>query len=215
MDNADRKSGDSDKSEEGDRKLADLFARIRAGDRAARDQFVREYWDYLRVITDRSMRMRKRNLDPRVRPSDVFQSAMSEFIEVLQNGKCQLVSRQEVEARLSSLVQDKIRKHTDKHTAECRDFRREDKRTVAELDLPARQHGPAELAERADLLSAALQWLKPPDREIYDLHLKGQTLGQIAAAVGRTLDAVRMRIARAKQKLRAKFGLDGGAESAG
>jgi RNA polymerase sigma factor (sigma-70 family) len=213
MDNADRKAGDSDKTEERDRKLADLFARIRAGDKAAEDQLLREYWDYVRVITDRSMR--NRNLDPRVRPSDVFQSAMSEFVEVLHNGKLQLVSRQEVEERLSSLVQDKIRKHTEKHMAECRDFRREDKRTAAELDLPAREPGPAELAERADLLSAALQWLKPPDRKIYDLHLKGQPLGQIAAAVGRTVDAVRMRIGRCKQKLRAKFGLDGGTEAAG
>jgi RNA polymerase sigma factor (sigma-70 family) len=213
MDNADRKPADSDKTEEPDRELADLFARIRAGDRAAKDQFVRECWDYLRVITDRSMRNRK--LDPRVRPSDVFQSTMSEFVEVLHNGKCQLVSRHEVEERLSSLLHEKIRKHTQRHMADCRNIRREDKRTAVELDLPARQPGPAEIAECADLRDAALQSLPSPDREIFELHLNGRTLGQIAAAVNSTVDAVRMRIARCKQKLRAKFGLDGGAESAG
>ena len=66
-----------------------------------------------------------------------------------------------------------------------------------------REPSPEDAAEVADLIERAIDGLKPPDPEIFRLHLEGFTRPEIAARFGFTeatvrgkLDRIRARLAR-------------------
>ena len=92
------------------------------------------------------------------------------------------------------------------HTA--RD-RMRDAEPVDALELPARERtdAPLERAELADALEAALGRLTPEQREAFVLkHVDGRSYEEMAELLGTGVDALKMRVHRAREALRQMMG---------
>ena len=92
------------------------------------------------------------------------------------------------------------------HTARSR---RRPTQDVAALDLPARERTDEvlERSELADQLEAALQRLTDEQREAFVLkHVDGRSYEEMAELLGTGIDALKMRVYRAREALREMMG---------
>jgi len=92
------------------------------------------------------------------------------------------------------------------HTARTR---RRPTQDVTALDLPARERADEALerSELADRLEAALQRLTDDQREAFVLkHVDGRTYEEMAELLGLGVDALKMRVYRAREALREMMG---------
>ena len=83
--------------------------------------------------------------------------------------------------------------------------RRRPRSEVDPLDLPARDRADADLerAELGDALAAALERLTGEQREAFVMkHVEGRSYEEMAALLGVGVDALKMRVSRARDRLR-------------
>lgn len=184
----------------------ELLLRWHRGDQAAMAQLVQEEGDFVA----RQVRAR---LGPQLRRQhDTGDIVQAMLLQALRSVPRFLVSdRGHLRGLLVRMVENTLRVEAERQQRAKRDVRREQPLafgpadTVLDLDPVAAATDPAHAAQRAELrdwVRLALELLEPEDREIVRLRDYDQLpFGEIAAQLGLTEDAARMRHKRAMPKL--------------
>jgi RNA polymerase sigma-70 factor (ECF subfamily) len=183
--------------------FATLLARGRDGDREALTKLAERYESKIRLVA-------RARLGPALRPyldsMDLVQSVHRTLMTGLREGKFHISSPEKLVALALVMVRRKVAHH-------WRRFRRE-------LRTPAGREGPAQLATLlASLVSpaqdpaSALQFteavqrlcdtLSATEQRVLELQLEGYRPGEIAATLGLNSVALRVRLLRLRQRLRA------------
>lgn len=189
--------------------FGDWMARVRAGDEGAAADLVRQYESVVRVA------VRLRLTDPRLRrhfdSMDVCQSVLASFFVRAAAGQYDLGSPQQLVGLLVKMARNKLLMQARRHQTRGRDVGRVAGGEDAPL-VPDPDPGPVRQASGRELLSALLNRLDGPERELAQRRALGQEWADIARDLGGTPSGHRSRLARAIGRLAPELGLDGGAD---
>ena len=184
--------------------LQDLLDRAAKGDEAA----LHALWLSLKETIRR--RARSKLLIYGIRNSvesmDVFQSLMVDLLDREQ--RADLKSPEDLKRYLLRAVENKVIDALRRLTAQRRDERRNEPVPADEMDLAADESTPSSLAMRRELIERIGRSMTREEREIYDLTLEGLDWPDIGRKLGKSPDAVRMKLNRALQRIREEFGLE-------
>ena len=168
---------------------AELLARWRAGDQGAADELFGRYTTRLIALARRRLSTK---LARRVDAEDVVQSAYRSFCEGARGDHFVLLRSGDLWRLLAAITLNKLRHQVERHTAAKRSVDRErgfgGESSLAELHAPAaaREPSPAEAAALVEELELLLGELKPRDRQMVELRLRGHRVEEIAAATDRS-----------------------------
>jgi len=183
----------------------DLIRRTRSGDEDAAAALVAHFEPYiLRVVR---LRMRQRGDYDRLRhdlgSGDVCQSVFKSFFLRLKHGRFELNQPKDMEKLLNSMIRFKIATHARRHAVTFRE--------ILEGELPIDRADPRPDPERIvadqDLSETILKLFSMDELEILNRRLDEQTWTEIAAALGGSAQALRKKLERAFQRVRAEPGL--------
>jgi RNA polymerase sigma-70 factor (ECF subfamily) len=175
---------------------ADFFLRLNDGASSAVEQAVNRYRDKLCLLVAREMGTR---LAARESPEDPVQSALASFCRGVKEQRFHIDHSGALWRLLETITRHKMLSHIKAHEA--------DKRNAAHEAGPAgdwiagSEPAPEDAAVVADLIERAIGGLKPPDPEIFRLHLEGFTRAEIAAHFGFTEATVRAKLDRIRARL--------------
>jgi RNA polymerase sigma-70 factor (ECF subfamily) len=188
--------------------FAALLARARQGDPNALTQLVEQYEPKIRLVA----RVR---LGPALRPYldslDLVQSVHHSILLGLRRGKFALSSPEELLALALTLVRRKLARHW-RHLQ--RQQRLSDGPTaVGNLPqlltaLSSPQPDPAQAAQFNDQVRYLCDHLNETERRLLELRLQGYSTAEMAEALGLHAIALRVRLTRLRQRLRACGVLD-------
>jgi RNA polymerase sigma-70 factor (ECF subfamily) len=186
--------------------FADFVRRIRAGDKEAAVQFVRQYEPMIRL------EVRLRLKDARLRRAfdslDVCQSVLTSFFCRTAQGQFDLEQPEQLIRLLVGMARNKLAFQVRKQRAQRRDNRRVAALDPAEFDPAAANPSPSRVVAGKELLREFRQRLSEEERLLADLRTEGQEWRDIAAAVGGTAQGRRKQLARAAHRVARDLGLD-------
>jgi len=188
--------------------FATLLARARGGDRAALDQLTSAYEPKLRLAA-------RVLLGPALRPYldsvDLVQSVHKSLLMGLRNSKFALGAPDDLLALAITLVRRKVARH-------WRRLQRQKRLSLPDASAPELVHvlaslsrpqdDPAQAAQLGDQMEKLCATLNDAERRLLDLRLQGYSPGEIAADLGLSAVAFRVRLTRLRQRLRAAGVLD-------
>lgn len=185
--------------------FADWIARVRGGDADAAAELVRRYERAVRVA------VRVRLTDARLRRQfdsmDVCQSVLASFFVRAAAGQFDLAEPGQLVSLLVKMARNKLSVQVRKHGQ----LKRAVGRVVQDGDaagLVADTHpGPVTVASAKELLANLLGRLAPDERDLADRRALGHGWVEIAAALGESPQAVRMRLSRAIARVSPDLGL--------
>ncbi|HEV3122363.1 MAG TPA: sigma-70 family RNA polymerase sigma factor [Isosphaeraceae bacterium] len=182
-----------------------LVLRVRAGDEAAAEEIVRRYEPAIR----RAVRVRLR--DPRLRrlieSVDICQSVFASFFVRTALGQFDLESPEQLLRLLATIARNKLANQANRERAGRRDLRRVE-HAAALGNYPAPGSTPSHHLAARELLSLARGRMSAEERMILDRREQGQGWAEIAAELGGTPDAWRVRLARAGARVTQQLGLE-------
>jgi DNA-directed RNA polymerase specialized sigma24 family protein len=180
--------------------FVELIRRVRAGDEQASAELVRRYEPAIRVA------VRARLTDPRLRrlldSMDVCQSVLGNFFARAASGQFELERPEHLVSLLATMARNRVTNHALQQQAARRDQRR------IRLPAPGGEEqvdpglGPCAVVEGKDLIEAVRSRLSPEESQIADQWASGKAWGEIGAQIGRSADAVRVRLGRAFDRVR-------------
>jgi RNA polymerase sigma factor (sigma-70 family) len=182
-----------------------LLLRVRRGDESAARELVETYEPLVR----RFIRVRLR--DARMRrlfdSADICQSVLGDFFVRVAMGQYEIESRQQLVALLVTIARNKILHHVDAQYAACRDVRRT---TSSELsnEVVAQGSTPSTKAAREELISQFRQLLTKEELYLADQRAVGKSWSELAAELDSKVDALRVRLSRAIDRVSEQLGLD-------
>jgi RNA polymerase sigma-70 factor (ECF subfamily) len=189
-----------------DGSFRELIDRVRAGDESAAAELVGRYEPAIR----RAARVRLR--DPRLGrlldSMDICQSVLASFFVRAAMGQYELSTPEELLRLLVTMTRNKVAGQANAQRAGRRDHRRvvaaiDDRRDVAAGDpSPSREVAARELLEQARRL------LSPEERALLERREQGDDWAAIAAELGGSPDALRIRLARAVDRVARRLGLE-------
>jgi RNA polymerase sigma-70 factor (ECF subfamily) len=186
----------------------DLLRRIRARDEDA----ITELFHHYRPIMCREIRARL--TDPALYrlldPEDVCQSVLKSFFIRAAAGQYDLQTPGQALALLLEMARNKVAYQARRHKAQCRDVGRTAAAPVEEVPVASNEPTPSRVVADKDLLATVRERLTEEERRIYDLQMEGRGWVEVAAALGETPDALRMRLGRALDRVTAELGLGDG-----
>ena len=183
----------------------DLIARLRAGDEQAWAELIRRYEPAIRlVIRVRLGRSKLRHLLDTV---DIVQSVLANFYERASQGQFELDTPEHLLKLLATMACNKLKNHALRQLAARRDQRR------CQQGIPA-GHEPADPAstpsqdvEQQDLLDEFRRRLSTQELWLAEQRAAGRSWSDLAAEVGESPDALRMRYSRALDRVAQELGL--------
>lgn len=195
-------------------KTQHIFARHRAGDARAREDFYRHYADKLLPIVKAEMGDRLRG---KTTPNDLVQEVLRKSLDTLDP----------LERDYSEAIIGLFRRLVKQVVADAARYHNADKRAAhgevsidageRPLDLAGSGATPSRIVSRdefRDKLRRCLQRLSPQHRRVLELRVQRRmSLGQAAAEFNCSVEAVGMLEKRAKDALRACLEDDGATES--
>lgn len=186
--------------------FADWMDRVRAGDADAASELVRNYERVVRVA------VRVRLTDARLRRQfdsmDVCQSVLASFFVRTAAGQFDLRTPEQLVGLLVQMARNKLQMQNRRHRQQCRDVGRAEPVGADGPPVADAGPGPERYAAGRDLLRQLLDRLAPEERELAQRRALGQGWNEIAAELGGTPQAHRMRLTRAIDRLAPALGLD-------
>lgn len=79
---------------------------------------------------------------------------------------------------------------------------------IEEMQIPGGDHTPSQIVSAEELQREFICRLTPEEREIWERRQEGQGWDEIAKAIGRNGDAIRLQLARASKRIGTEIGLD-------
>jgi RNA polymerase sigma-70 factor (ECF subfamily) len=183
--------------------FVDLIRRVRMGDEGASAELVRRYEPAIRVA------VRARLTDPKLRrvldSMDVCQSVLGNFFARAASGQFELERPEQLVALLATMARNRVINHAQQQQAARRDQRRT-RPGDAELAIDPRGD-PSAKVDGLDLLEAVRDRLSDEERQIAERWASGEPWDEIGATVGARPDTLRIRLARALDRVRKDFHL--------
>jgi RNA polymerase sigma factor (sigma-70 family) len=178
----------------------ELLQLARAGDQAALEQLAKTYEQDLRIAA-------RVHLGPALRPYldsiDLVQSIHRSLLLGLQDGKFDVSTPASLIALTITMLRRKISRHWRKHRRQQRLTNTNDSSDSVDvlLSISARSANPAAVASTRDLLNRIWSELDDVDRQFLELRLQGYSTADAAEQMGKTAEALRVRLHRLRNRL--------------
>jgi RNA polymerase sigma factor (sigma-70 family) len=189
-----------------ERSFRELIDRVRAGDERAAADLVRRYEPAIR----RAARVRLR--DPRLGrlldSMDICQSVLASFFVRAALGQYELGTPEQLLRLLVTMARNKVACQANAQRAGRRDHRRVVAAIDGRHDVASRDASPSRQVAARELLDEARRLLSPEERALLERREQGGDWAAIADELGGTPDALRMRLARAVDRVAQCLGLD-------
>jgi RNA polymerase sigma-70 factor (ECF subfamily) len=189
-----------------DASFRDLLERVRARDEQAAAELVRRFEPAIRVA------VRVRLTDPRLRRQfdsmDICQSVLANFFVRAASGQFELERSEQLVNLLVTMARNRLINEAAKHRAARRDQRRVQAGEVDQAALADSEPTPSVVVANRELLDEARNRLTEEERRIADQRALGRAWADIAAETREKPDALRMRFARALDRIAQELGLE-------
>ena len=183
-----------------------LIARVRAGDEQAAEELVRRYEPMVRRAA------RVRLTDPRLRQVldsvDICQSVMASFFVRAALGQYELNEPEQLLKLLATMARNKLANQARGQRAARRDARRVDDGALDAAEIAGPDASPSRHVAARELLEKARECLSPAERQVLDLRQEGKEWAEVAATLGGSPEALRMKLGRAVRRAAREIGLD-------
>lgn len=185
-----------------------LLQRWRDGDEHAADELFEAYIDGLLAYVRRRM---SPALARRLDPEDVVQSVYRSFFTRARDGQYVIERSGDLWRLLLGISFNKLQSQVEHHTAGKRSYRREVHAAASEAREDAAGQlanaGPSveEVLAVSEELDRLITSLPERNREILDRRLRGESIPDIAAAVGRSERSIRRVLGACREDLEARF----------
>jgi len=187
--------------------FAEFIRRVRAGDERAAAELVERYEPAIR----RAVRVRLR--DPRLRrlieSVDFCQSVPATFFVRVALGQYDLENPDQLLKLLTTIARNKLAGQANREHADRRDQRRINPDAVIEECL-APGSSPSHQVSNREIVQEARRRMTPKERAILARREQGLEWAEIAAEMGGSPDALRIRFSRAVARITRQLGLDEG-----
>jgi RNA polymerase sigma-70 factor (ECF subfamily) len=189
-----------------DPSFAELVRRVRARDEQAAAELVRRYEPAIRVA------VRVRLSDPALRrvfdSMDICQSVLANFFVRAAAGQFELDRPEQLLKLLVVMARNKVTNHALEQQAARRDCRRLQPADPEGHDWVDPQPQANRVVASQDLLHAFRSHLSEEERRLADLRALGRSWPEIAAEVGGSPDALRIRFTRAVDRVARELRLE-------
>lgn len=176
--------------------FAELLARARGGDGEAVRALARQYEPDLLIAA-------RVHLGPALRPYldsvDLVQSVHRSLLAGLRNDKFAVADARSLLALALTMVRRKVARQWRRHRRQVRPA--ENQPLDALVTVSRRGAGPAAEAQVRDGLARLWRELDADDRELIGLRLDGWTTAEAARRLGKTPEALRVRLYRLRKRL--------------
>ena len=189
-----------------DSRFAELLARVRAGDGQAAEELFRDYEAPVRRIV--RVRLTDPNLRREIESVDICQSVMANFFVRVALGQFELRSADDLIKLLAKMARNKLLNHVEQHHAMRRDVRRMERVPIDEMGVAGGDETPSQIVANRDLLAEFRSRLSQQELYMADQRLSGRAWGDLAEELGATPDGLRIRFARAMDRVSQELGLE-------
>jgi RNA polymerase sigma-70 factor (ECF subfamily) len=176
--------------------FAELLAQARAGDAEAVGQIARLYEPDLLIAA-------RVHLGPALRPYldslDLVQSVHRSLLLGLRNDKFDVTDARSLLALALTMVRRKVARRWRQHRRQVRPAGEQPTDVLATLSR--RSVNPAAEADVRDALARLWRELDADDRRLIELRLQGYSTAEAAATLGKTPEALRVRLHRLRKRL--------------
>jgi RNA polymerase sigma factor (sigma-70 family) len=179
--------------------FAELLAQARGGDAEAVGQIARLYEPDLLIAA-------RVHLGPALRPYldslDLVQSVHRSLLVGLRNDKFEVNDARGLLALALTMVRRKVARQWRRHRRQVRPVGEQPADVLA--TLCSRNTGPAVTAAVRDAVSRLWAELNADEREVLELRLQGYSTAEAAGRLGKTPEALRVRLHRLRKRLEAE-----------
>jgi RNA polymerase sigma factor (sigma-70 family) len=180
--------------------FVELIRRVRAGDEEASTELVRSYEPAIRIA------VRTRLSDPKLRrildSMDICQSVFGNFFARASSGEFELNRPEQLVGLLTAMARNRVVNHARRQQAARRDLRRDGAASPAETEFVDPSPDPCTEVDGRDLMEVVRRRLSPEEHQIAESWASGESWKAIGAKTGRGPDALRVRLARAFERIR-------------
>ncbi len=189
----------------GEISFKDFIRRVRAGDEHAANELVERYGPAMRRAV--RVRLRDARLRRLLESIDICQSVFASFFLRAALGQYDIESPDQLLRLLSTIARNKVVNQARRERAVCRDEGRLNRAAMVE-DCEASEAGPSRQIEARELLEEARSRLSVDERRLFERRAQGASWAEIAAELGGSPDALRIRLARGVARVGKQLGLD-------
>jgi RNA polymerase sigma factor (sigma-70 family) len=182
----------------------DLIQRVRSGDQQAAAELVRRYEPAIR----RAIRIRivDHRLQALFDSMDICQSVLGSFFVRVVLGEYELENSDQLLKLLVRMARNKAVDAAKKQRATRRDYRRVE--CLGTRDFAGVNTSPSEEVAGRELLEEIRKRLSPDELYLADQRALGRSWAEIAVERGSNLDAVRMQLTRAIDRVTRQLGIE-------
>lgn len=182
----------------------DLIRRVRAGDEAAARELVERYESAVRILV--RVRLTEPALRRVVDSVDICQSVLANFFVRAAHGQFSLERPEQLLSLLATMARNKLTNHWQAQHAARRGQGRHAE--VEPENLVDPRPSPSRIASGRELLRMVRERLTPEERAVADERAAGADWREIALRRGERPDTVRIRFARALDRVARELELD-------
>ncbi len=189
--------------------IRNLLARVRNGDPTAAEEIVRTYEPEVRRAI--RVRMTDARLRKLVDSIDICQSVLAGFFVRTAAGQYDIQTPEELLKLLITMARNRIVDWARRNNAERRDGRRDvslQNEDGTDLEIASDEAGPVSVLVNRDLLEQVRNRLSFDELQLMEQRADGRGWNEIAAQSGEQVNAVRMRLTRALDRVAAELGLE-------
>lgn len=179
-----------------------LIQRVRAGEREAAAELVRQYEPEIRRFI--RLQLNHSRLQRTVDSGDIFQSVFLKFYVRVMGGQFDLEEPIQLLRLLATMARNRITDHARKPSARDRDGGPELWESIA-----AGGASPSDAVAEEELLEQVLRRLTAEDRDLAQKRHEGRSWQELADEYGRTAEALRKQLARALGRVCQELNRDG------
>jgi RNA polymerase sigma-70 factor (ECF subfamily) len=183
-----------------------LMQRLRAGDATAAQELHAAYGDQLQRIV--RVRLTQPALRRQFDSLDICQSVFADFFVRVALGQYDLQSPSELLKLLATMARHRLFHHARKQRSARRDVRRVEAAAVEDFALPEGEGTPSQIVAGRDMLQQCQERLTTEERSLVEHRRAGTSWDEIAAAVGKSPEAVRKQYERAITRISRELGFE-------
>jgi RNA polymerase sigma-70 factor (ECF subfamily) len=184
----------------------ELLGRIRAGDETAAVELHAAYAEQLQRII--RVQLTQPALRRQMDSLDICQSVFADFFVRTALGQYDLQSPTELLKLLATMARHRLIYHAQKQKAARRDIRRIEAGPIEDFALAGDGGTPSQIVSARELLRECHERLSDDERALLERRRSGQSWDEIAAAIGKSSEAVRKQYERAIKRVSGELGLE-------
>lgn len=190
-----------------DEEFQQLMRRVRAGDGDAATELVRQYEPEIRRVV--RVRLRNPGMHRVLDTMDICQSVLANFFARAALGQFELEDPAQLLKLLVTMARNKLRDQVRRHHA-----RRRDQRRVAGDGMEALEAvgdggtTPSQIVAGKEMIQAIQRLLSKEERFLAEQRALGREWADIAAELGAKPDALRIKLARAIDRVAPAIGIE-------